>query len=584
MMADVFLKLFNISVTAGYLIVAVLLLRLILKKAPKWIRGILWAIVGIRLVFPFSVESVLSLIPSAEFIRPDTVKYDTAPAITSGIPVVDHIVNPVIGAAFTPDPAQSVNPLHVMSEIAGGIWCIGLLAMLLYALVSTLRLRNRIHASVRIQGRIFACDSVQSPFILGVIHPKIYIPSNMDPETANLILSHEEAHIRRGDPFWKLFGFLLLSVYWFHPLMWVGYCMFCRDIELACDEKVIRNLEKDGIADYSEALLKFSVSKKAGIACPIAFGEVGVKERVKSVLTYKKPAFWIIIVAFIACVAVAVCFLTNPKGIGHNANADISFVAHVSDSEKISLAVAGHNLYGREPSITVEWRNLDKDEFNFGFYYCLYHIQGDRAVRMSENDEIIVNDIALVLFGGAFQQVTYDLSMFRFREGETYRLYLNDFQPGGAWIEFVYGTAKTAKSTHIAEPPSLVVSDGKTQITARKGGYSWSYADEDGRYVTTKITDAAASFDVLKNELPVLTARISPMSYKKDNEVILQFDTVYPDLVRVFYYDEVGNEVFLSEGLSFELKEGFFVYKTEAVFGNDRVEYGFAGVWNLPTY
>ena len=337
-MTDIFLKILNISITASYLVVAVFLLRLILKKAPKWIRGILWGLVGIRLVFPFSVESVLSIIPSAEVISSDTVKYSTAPTITSGIPIIDSSLNPVISTTFSANPTQSVNPLQILTEMAGLIWVVGIAVMLMYAIISTLKIKKQVGESVKIRDNIFMCDAVKSPFILGVIRPKIYIPSGMDSDAENLIISHELAHIKRGDHFWKPFGFLLLSVYWFNPLIWFGYVFLCRDIELACDEKVIKSLGKDEIADYSEALLKFNAPRKLITACPVAFGEVGVKERIKSVLNYKKPAFWIIIVAIVACAVTAICLLTNPYSDNK-----------IDDKMKITMdmAIAEHNKSDR---------------------------------------------------------------------------------------------------------------------------------------------------------------------------------------------------------------------------------------------
>lgn len=705
-MTDIFLRLLNISITAGYLVVAVLLVRLLFKKAPKWIRGVLWAIVGVRLVFPFSVESIFSLIPSAEVISPDIVKHSTYPTISSGIRVVDNIVNPVIGSAFGSEQAQSVSLLQIVADIAGVVWAVGLAAMLIYALVSAVRIKLQVRESVQISEGIFACDFVKSPFILGVIRPKIYIPSDMRPETADLIISHEKAHIRRGDHFWKPFGFLLLSVYWFNPLVWLAYIMLCRDIELACDEKVIKNLEKDAVADYSEALLQFNSPRKLISACPIAFGEVGVKERVRSVLSYKKPAFWIIVVALIACAVTAVCLLTNPKETNENpdiaikegkykvdsvlydaqslsfaenednapqyfisdgklywniaesgeemlssrtvlgkitemsltkqvfddyftfseykdaesvrkntvkayrvdhvwkngnkdffylltqndgglilcrgfyaqtakdlvkgtfevqtddpfirwierlvpiepeksasadeialrekypeffdldcgmgltvyiwqmsensyycylvdsataALSDMSFafekgatisemrailllygierekvdilpvvnplssygyeiddaytqnlialfwaddnapiVAHTPDSGNVSLTVVENNLYAEQPSLTVEWKNLGEHEFSYGLAYSVYHKQDGQFVRMPESDSIIVPEIAVLVLEGGSQKEVYDLSMFTFTDGETYRLCLNDLYMSDYSIDFVY--------------------------------------------------------------------------------------------------------------------------------------------------
>ncbi len=310
-MGEIFLKILNISIAASWLILAVVLLRLVLKKAPKWVAVLLWGIVALRLVVPFSFESALSLIPSAETFKAHNIQYET-PLISSGIPAVNNAVNPVLGEAFAPDPAASVNPLYVWTFIVSVIWLIGIAAMLLYAVISYVRVRRSVAERVPYGGNIFLCDHVKSPFILGFVAPKIYLPSNMDGMAMEPVIAHEKAHLARRDHWWKPIGFLILTVHWFNPLCWIAYVLLCRDIELACDEKVIRQMDLDGKKQYSTALLECSTGRRLVTICPLAFGEVGVKGRVKNVLNYKKPAFWIVSVAVIACVVTAVCFLTNP--------------------------------------------------------------------------------------------------------------------------------------------------------------------------------------------------------------------------------------------------------------------------------
>ena len=311
-MSAIFLKLLNLSISAGWLVLAVLVLRAALKKAPKWTRVLLWGIVALRLMLPVSIESALSLIPSAETLRPDEVQFAARPAITSGVTAIDNAVNPSFGAAFAADGAVSVNPLFVWTEIAGIVWLAGLIAMLCYALVSYCRLRRRVSASLRLEGNVYLSDAAASPFILGIVRPRIYLPSAMDEVGRENVLAHERAHLARRDHWWKPLGFVLLAVYWFHPLLWLAYVLLCRDIELACDERVIRGMDADGIKTYSSVLLSCSVPRRMLAACPLAFGEVGVKARIKSVLSYKKPAFWVVALALIACTAVAACFLTDP--------------------------------------------------------------------------------------------------------------------------------------------------------------------------------------------------------------------------------------------------------------------------------
>lgn len=310
-MSEIFLKIINMSISASYIVLAVLLLRLLLKKAPKWITVVLWGIVAVRLVCPFSIESVLSLIPSSEVVSPN-IMTDKTPTINTGIPIINSTLNPVISDSFTPNPGDSANPLQVLIPILTAIWIVGMVALLIYTVISYARVRRKIGTAVLYKDNIYQSENVVSPFVLGIIKPKIYLPFNMNEKDMEHVVAHEMSHIRRKDHLWKPLGFLLLTLHWFNPLMWLGYVLLCRDIELACDEKVIKELDHDARADYSEALLTCSVNRRLIAACPLAFGEVGVKDRVKSVLNYKKPAFWIIIVAVVACVVVAVCFLTNP--------------------------------------------------------------------------------------------------------------------------------------------------------------------------------------------------------------------------------------------------------------------------------
>ena len=312
-MAAVFLKLLNLSISASWLVLAVLVLRLVSKRSPKWVNVLLWGIVALRLVLPFSIESALSLIPSAETVSPAAVQFDPAPTITSGVSVIDNAVNPSLSEHFAAVPTASVNPLYVWAYLAGWVWLIGLGAMLLYALVSYLRLRRRVSVSLPVQDHIYLCDAISSPFILGVVKPHIYLPSGLDEVQRQNVLAHEQAHLARRDHWWKPLGFALLAVYWFNPVLWLAYTLLCRDIELACDERVIRTMDESAVKTYSTVLLACSIPRKAVITCPLAFGEVGVKERVRNALHYKKPAFWVVAASVAVCVVVAVCFLTDPE-------------------------------------------------------------------------------------------------------------------------------------------------------------------------------------------------------------------------------------------------------------------------------
>ena len=312
-MNELFLKIINMSISASWLILAVLILRLVLKKAPKWVNVLLWGIVAVRLICPLSFESALSLIPSSETIPLD-IEMAAKPTIDSGVPAINSVVNPVLSSFVPPQHVlTSANPLQIWIPILNIIWLIGVGALLLYTAVSYWRLCRKVDTAVRYKGNIFQSENVSSPFVLGIIKPRIYLPFNMNGRDLEHVVAHEQAHIRRKDHWWKPLGFLLLTIHWFNPLMWLAYVLLCRDIELACDEKVIKELGNEQRADYMQALVACSVNRRMIAACPLAFGEVGVKERVKSVMNYKKPAFWVIIIAVIICVGVAACFLTNPK-------------------------------------------------------------------------------------------------------------------------------------------------------------------------------------------------------------------------------------------------------------------------------
>ena len=311
-MSDVFIKILNMSLSASWLILAVMVLRLLLKKAPRQSLCLLWGLVALKLIIPFTPESVLSLIPSNEVI-PDNITMEPHPHINSGIAYIDTAVNPVMESNLSPQIGDSVNPMQVVAHIAGIIWCIGVICCLAYALISFIRLKMKVRASKKIGRNIYACDEVVSPFILGIFRPAIYIPSGMGRETTDYVIAHENAHLKRGDHFWKPLGFIILSVYWFNPLCWVAYVLLCRDIEYACDEKVIRDKDNEYVNSYSQALLDCNSQRKIIAACPLAFGETDVKGRIRGILNYKKPAFWVILISLIACVICAICFMTKPK-------------------------------------------------------------------------------------------------------------------------------------------------------------------------------------------------------------------------------------------------------------------------------
>ncbi len=329
-----FLHLCNISITASWLILAVIALRFFLQKAPKWIFSILWSFVGLRLILPSSFESILSLIPSTKTFPEDMIMTNT-PMINSGIPTINAAINPILSSSLAPDPADSVNPMQVISFAASIIWIVGMIGMIVYMVISYLYIRHKVREAVFENG-VWLCDHIEGAFILGVFRPRIYIPSHMNVSDIPFVLSHEKAHIKRFDHLWKPFGFLLLTIYWFNPMIWIAYSLLCRDIEYACDEKVLKEMGYENKTLYSHALINASISKKHLSACPLAFGEISVKSRIKHVLHYKKPAFWLILIALIACIAVAVCFLADPIS-DKNERIPPSLPRHESEMEWVSV-------------------------------------------------------------------------------------------------------------------------------------------------------------------------------------------------------------------------------------------------------
>lgn len=409
-MNGAFLTLVNMSISAGWIVLAVVLLRLLLKKAPKWITVLLWGVVAVRLVCPFSFESALSLLPSGQTISPE-IMTDAQPQIDSGIPIINDTFNPIISNIFAPNVSQapaipdadvptatedappalpdtgtpvvidSANPLQIWIPIFAGIWLVGVAAMLIYMVISYCRVRNRVQTAVLRSGNIYQCETVVSPFILGVLKPKIYLPFYLDGQDMSYVVAHEQAHLHRKDHLWKPLGFVLLSVYWFNPLLWLGYILLCRDIELACDEKVVQKLETKERADYSEALLNCSVNRRVISACPLTFGEVGVRQRVKSVLNYKKPAFWVVVIAVVALIVASVCLLTDPL----SKDGDDTLPQAYVDILEEKAQETGKASYIRIDMDGDEIRELITSEYK-NCAITVYTLVENEAVKVGEHD------------------------------------------------------------------------------------------------------------------------------------------------------------------------------------------------------
>ena len=351
-MDDVFLKLVNLSISASWLILAVRVLRFVLKKAPKWVMPLLWGVVALRLVCLFSIESALSLIPSAETI-PSEIVTETREPVLYEQATLDIVTNPTLPSAAEVPVGVSRQQAQVDFNIYSVLWLAGMAALLVHALVSAGKLKRKLATAILLRDNIYESEFVDSPFVFGVVKPNIYLPMHMDEGTAAYVIAHEHAHLARRDHWWKVLGYLVLALHWFNPLVWVAYILFCRDIELACDEKVVKGLDGAARADYSQALLSCAAPKRAVAACPLAFGEGNIKMRVKSALHYKKPAFWVAAAAVLAVVIVAVCFLTNPR----------SERGSLVWAQKLNAAdVASIELYVPAEGEARQYKKLDTEE------------------------------------------------------------------------------------------------------------------------------------------------------------------------------------------------------------------------------
>lgn len=351
-MDDVFLKLVNLSISASWLILAVLVLRVVLKKAPKWVMPLLWGVVALRLVCLFSIESALSLIPSAETI-PSEIVTETREPVLYEQATLDIVTNPTLPSAAEVPVGVSRQQAQVDFNIYSVLWFAGMAALLVHALVSAGKLKRKLATAILLRDNIYESEFVDSPFVFGVVKPNIYLPMHMDEGTAAYVIAHERAHLARRDHWWKVLGYLVLALHWFNPLVWVAYILFCRDIELACDEKVVKGLDGAARADYSQELLSCAAPKRAVAACPLAFGEGNIKTRVKSALHYRKPAFWVAAAAVLAVVIVAVCFLTNPR----------SERGSLVWAQKLNAAdVASIELYVPAEGEARQYKKLDTEE------------------------------------------------------------------------------------------------------------------------------------------------------------------------------------------------------------------------------
>jgi beta-lactamase regulating signal transducer with metallopeptidase domain len=423
-----------------------------------------------------------------------------SPEINSGISSVDRVINPVISETFAPTVEVSVNPLQIIAEIAAIVWLLGVAAMLIYAAVSFIKLSLKVRPSVLLRDKVYYCDDIDTPFILGIIRPRIYIPSGLSEDTVECVSKHEHAHLKRCDHLIKPLGFLILSVYWFNPLFWIAYILLCRDIEAACDERVIKEMDNTEKRVYSEALLSCSTHRRMISACPLAFGEVGVKNRIKSVLNYKKPAFWIIILALLASLVVAVCFLTNPKDNatpqGSNidipdaqyTNTEYEGVYMVLDEQKrfegsgTWPTIKDDNYYtfkNGDLSFKVTWHNTTDKDFTFGAQYDIQIKNGDKWVSVDTEEERIWISLGYLLPANGTHEMIYSANGYDLSKTGTYRIISSFYADGekkNVWVEFDVVSNEERLNYLKSNYPEYFYSD-KTPIVV----YVWQMAANNYR-------------------------------------------------------------------------------------------------------
>ena len=482
-MEVVFIKIVNMSITASWLILALLIIRLLFRRLPKRIVCFLWALVGIRLICPISFSSVFSLIPSSETV-PSNIAYQKAPSIDSGISIVNETVNPIIEENFTPSPTDSANPLQIVIAIAAAVWLIGIIVFLIYALVSYLRLKRTVTASVAVGDHITACDEVSAPFILGVIDPRIYIPSGAREETLCYVIKHEEAHLRRHDNLWKPLGFLILAIHWFNPLCWLSYVLFCRDIEMACDESVIRTMGKEEIAAYSQALLDYSSAGKKAAICPVAFAEVGVKDRIRSVLNYRKPTFWIIIISVMIILCIAVFLMTDPAS-GRNIGRKLAESMDAAMAQRYRVVRTGWRYDATDYDVLRVSKTKDETTvYAIAVYESFLYENGDIK---NESGTWIPTVITFDTSDGADAPVYNVIEYWEPRDGDLYAADIRDRFPRSLW-RTVLKTSGAQKQQENCMKTAQEYFSGISHIDSQKDDVSSLYeacafiALRDGHY------------------------------------------------------------------------------------------------------
>lgn len=485
-MKGLFTGILNISISAGILIIVCTLVRLIFRRMPKFVRCLMWLLVAIRLAVPFAIESPFSLLPAREYVTVssnDNVSTDEAGKAYGNNELTDKAKAGIINKVETVDTAENnngvatehtadTNNIDVM-YVLSIVWLVGVIAVLIYALVSYIRLRRLVDDAVLLKDNIYQSERAGTAFILGVIRPRIYVPYGLSLNERYMSISHEEVHISRRDHLVKPLGFIIAAVYWFNPLVWLAYILLCRDIELACDEKVIKKIGYDKKKDYSQALLNLSIPKKYISACPVAFGEVGINERIKNVLTMKKGKKIIIAVAVAICAVLAICFLTYPKKIKNNSG-DVAGVQAAEETEEVQVVeetteeTAEENATETNSSENVTTGLTTEDDI------C-YPVMGSGTITRQFSEEHQGVDIAA-------EEGTAIASLY---DGTVEEVGSNEEE--GNYIIIKNEKGCTVKYSHLKDEPN--VSKGDKVSSDKEVGKVGSTGKSTGPHVHIELTD-----------------------------------------------------------------------------------------------
>lgn len=441
MLEKIFLQILNMSFTASFAIIFVLFARLVLKRLPKALSYTLWAVVLFRLICPFSFESVFSLLPAKTNPISKDIIYAPFPAIDTGISAINHAVNSSLPAAT---PASSINPLQIWVFIGSMVWLLGIAVLLFYSIVSLLKLQNRLKNAIYKRDNIYLTEHLETPFVMGIIRPKIYLPISLKGEEKRYILLHEQMHIKRFDHVVKILSFFVLCLHWFNPLVWLAFFISGRDMEMSCDEAVIKQLGNDVKKDYSTSLLTLATGRHIIGGTPLAFGEGDTKERIKNVLSYKKPTFWLISVAAVAVFLMIVGLISNPKDMSRDST-DVNAVILDIDKNTQTMTVEG----------------IDKNS-----------MIGDRCIVTWEKDALITDSTS----------------------NNPTQLTIDDFAVGDSVVLSIFEVQESYPTRTIASTIQLQSNDATAE-------YSFAMLDKNGELSWTTRPNKQLAQDILMNVL-----------------------------------------------------------------------------------